>query len=243
MTEFTLADFPLVEPGIVVFGNVAPITQGKTQASVPLGNGDSRQIYQSFQLPKAPLTWLSGRSAHASARSPKCTILVNEIEWTEVDSLFASGPKDQVYILREDNSGNTWVQFGDGVNGAALPSGVNNVTAQYRTGNGANGWRQSGTKPQPNGARAEPEPVRLYDEVTGRHGRRDPSHMRQTAPGRVKNSGAWSAWSDFEFEALALPGVEKAQAVMGYAPTTSLSQLTVLLSDNTASQLAPCRPR
>ncbi len=237
LTEFTLADFPLSNPAIVVFGNVAPMTQGKTQALVPLGNGDSRQIYQSFKLPKAPLTWLLDE-ALTPPREPEVTILVSEIEWTEVESLFASGPKDQVYILREDNSGNTWVQFGDGVNGAVLPSGVGNVTAQYRTGNGANGWRQSGTRPQPNGRIQNLGQIRLYDELTQGTADEDPSHVRQTAPGRVEELGRIVSLSDFEYEALALPGVEKALAVWDTQENIPLLQLTVLLSDNTPPQLS-----
>jgi len=237
LTEFTLADFPLSNPSIVVFGNVATMTQGKTQPVVPLGNGDSRQIYQSFQLPKAPLTWLLDE-ALTPPREPEVTILVNQIEWAEVDSLFASGPKDQVYILREDNAGNTWVQFGDGINEAVLPSGVGNVTAQYRTGNAANGWRQSGTKPQPNGRVQNLSQVRLYDEVTGGTADEDSAHVRQTAPGRVEELGRIVSLSDFEYEALALPGVEKALAVWDTQENIPLLQLTVLLSDDTPAQLS-----
>jgi hypothetical protein len=237
LTEFTVADFPLSNPAIVVFGNVVPTTQGKTQALVPLGNGDSRQIYQSFKLPKAPLTWLLDE-ALTPPREPEVSILVNEIEWKEVESLFASGPKDQVYILREDNSGKTWVQFGDGVNGAVLPSGVSNVTAQYRTGNGANGWRQSGTKPQPNGRVQNLSEIRMYDEVTQGTADEDPAHVRQAAPGRVEELGRIVSLSDFEYEALALPGVEKALAVWDTQENVPLLKLTVLLSDNTPPQLS-----
>jgi hypothetical protein len=236
LTDFTLADFPLSNPAIVVFGNVVPMTQGKTQALVPLGNGDSRQIYQSFKVPKSPLTWLLDE-ALTPPREPEVSILVNEIEWTEVESLFASGPKDQVYILREDNSGNSWVQFGDGVNGAVLPSGVGNVTAQYRTGNGANGWRQSGTKPQPNGRVQNLGQISLYEEVTQGTADEDPAHVRQTAPGRVEELGRIVSLSDFEYEALALPGVEKALAVWDTQENIPLLKLTVLLAGNTPPQL------
>ena len=34
--------------------------------------------------------------------------------WTRVDSLFAQGPDAEVYIVREDADGSSWVQFGDG---------------------------------------------------------------------------------------------------------------------------------
>lgn len=237
LSQFTLADFPLANPGIIVFGNVAAMTQGKTQPVAVLGNGDARQTFQSFQLPKAPLTWLENE-ALTPPRKPEVTILVNQIEWTEVDSLFASGSEDRVYILREDDAGNTWVQFGDGIQGARLPSGVGNVTAVHRTGNAANGWRQSGAKPQANGRVPNLTNLRLYNEVTRGTADEDASHIRQTAPGRVQELGRVVSLSDFEFEALSLPGVEKALAVWDTEENVPLLKLTVLLSDETPAQLS-----
>jgi hypothetical protein len=236
LAQFTLDDFPLSDPAIVVFGNVSPMTQGKTQASAVLGNGDARQIYQSFQLPKAPLTWLQNE-ALTPPQQPQLQIFVNQIQWTQVDSLFASGPKDQVFILREDDSGNAWVQFGNGIAGATLPSGVNNVTASYRTGNAANGWRQSGAKPQANARVANLSQLRLYEEVTGGTADEDASHIRQTAPGRIEELGRIVSLSDFEFEALSLQGVEKARAVWDTDDNIPLLTLTVLMSDDTPAQL------
>lgn len=236
LSEFTLADFPLANSTIVAFGNVVPMTQGKTQPAAILGNGDARQIYQSFQLPKPPLTWLLNE-ALTPPREAEVTILVNQIKWREVDSLFGNSPADQVYILREDNAGNTWVQFGDGINGATLPSGIGNITATYRSGNGANGWRQSGAKPQANGRVANLSQLRLYDEVTGGTLDEDPSHVRQGAPGRVEELGRVVSLSDFEYEALAIPGVEKALAIWDTEDNVPLLKLTVLLSNNTPAQL------
>ena len=237
LAQFTLADFPLSGGSIVVLGNVVPMTQGKTQAVAVLGNGDARQINQSFMIPKPPLTWLGDESL-TPPRAPQLTIRVNGIAWAPVDSLFPSGPKDQVYILREDYSGNTWLRFGDGVNGAVLPSGVGNVTALFRTGNAANGWRQSGNKPQANGRIANLTQVRVYDEVTGGTADEDPSHARQAAPGRVEELGRIVSLSDFEFEALAQPGVEKALALWDTQDNVPLVKVTALLSDGSAAQLA-----
>jgi hypothetical protein len=237
LTQFSISDFPIANPSIVVLGNVATMTQGKTQALAVLGNGDARQINQSFQLPKPPLTWLPNE-ALTPPREPQLTILVNQVEWTEVESLFAAGPKDQVYVLREDFSRNTWVRFGDGVNGAVLPSGVGNVTAQLRSGNAANGWRQSGAKPQANGRVANLTQLRLYDEVTGGTADEDPLHARRTAPGRIEELGRIVSLSDFEYEALAQPGVEKAMAVWDTEDNVPLVKLTALLSDDTPTQLS-----
>jgi len=42
-----------------------------------------------------------------------------------------------VFTLDTDVNGNTVVKFGDGITGARLPTGIENVTAVYRRGLGA----------------------------------------------------------------------------------------------------------
>lgn len=236
LTQFTYADFPLTNPSIAVLGNVVAMTQGKTQPSLALGNGDARQTFQSFQLPKSPLTWLLDESL-TPPRAAQVTILVNQVEWSEVDSLYASGPNDQVYILREDTSGNTWVQFGDGVTGARLPSGVGNVTAVYRTGNAANGWLQSGAKAQANKSLPTLKKVDLYDQVTGGTADEDPLHVRVSAPRSVEELGRIVSLADFEAEALALPGVELALAEWKTSSGVPMVQLSVLMAQDTPAQV------
>ena len=50
--------------------------------------------------------------------------------------MFGAAPTDRAYTLDVDEQGRTFVVFGDGVRGARLPSGVNNVRATYRKGLG-----------------------------------------------------------------------------------------------------------
>src|SRR6185312_2916612 len=64
------------------------------------------------------------------------------------------------------------------------------------------------------------------------------SHIKQTAPGRVEELNRLVSLSDFEYEALALPGVEKASALWDIEDNIPLLRLTVLLSDNSAAQLS-----
>jgi hypothetical protein len=236
LTQFSYADFPLTAPTIVVLGNVVAMTQGRTQPPVVLGNGDARQTFQSFQLPKSPLTWLEDESM-TPPRSPQAQILVNQIAWSYVDSLYGSGPKDNVYILREDSSGNWWVQFGDGVTGARLSSGIGNVSAIYRTGDAANGWRQSGAKAQSSGSLPALRRVDLYDEVTGGTQDEVAAHMRVSAPASVEELGRIVTLADFEAEALALSGVEKAAAIWDPHNNVPIVKLNVLLADDTPAQL------
>src|SRR5262249_45067344 len=56
-----------------------------------------------------------------------------------VDSLAGLGPRAHCFVTATDDAGTTQVTFGDGVNGARLPTGVQNVNAVYRSGIGAPG--------------------------------------------------------------------------------------------------------
>ena len=230
LQEFGWSDFQMSALTVTVFGNVVAVTQGKTQPQATLGSGDARQINQTFQIPKTPLTWL-GDEALTPPREPQIQVLVNNVEWNEVDSLFASGPTDTSYIIRLDNSGNSWIQFGDGINGARLPSGVGNVLIVNRTGVGANGERTPGTNPAPVGQAQNLTAVRLYETVTGGAAPESSDSARQAGPGRVQSLGRLVSLSDFEYEARALPGVEKAQATWDLNGGVPLLLLTVLLAD------------
>ena len=61
---------------------------------------------------------------------------VNGSPWTAVPSLTTAGPSDTVYVQRQNTDGSATVSFGDGVHGARLPGGQNNVVATYLQGGG-----------------------------------------------------------------------------------------------------------
>ena len=54
---FAKNDFPEDAPAVTVYGNLVDAIQGKAEREAVLGNGDSRQSFQTFTLPKAPLTY------------------------------------------------------------------------------------------------------------------------------------------------------------------------------------------
>ena len=53
--------------------------------------------------------------------------------------LYQQPPSAQVYATLNQPGGNTDILFGDGVEGATLPTGQNNIQANYRIGFGAVG--------------------------------------------------------------------------------------------------------
>ena len=95
---------------------------------VVLGSGDVNNKSQQFKLPK-----------EISTSSNDIKISVNGNQWMRVETLAKSSPSDRHYIVRKEENGDLTIQFGDGVNGARLPSGKNNVKTTYRSGTGADG--------------------------------------------------------------------------------------------------------
>jgi hypothetical protein len=124
-----------------VNANVALATHGETQNEV-LGSGDASQPYQRFTLQHPPLTFVHGASASGNASTLQ--LRVNDVLWHETPTLFGRGPRDHVFVTRTDDDGKTTVQFGDGVMGARLPDGQENVRAKYRKGIGLEGLVQAG---------------------------------------------------------------------------------------------------
>ncbi|MEM9140611.1 MAG: hypothetical protein AAGB15_12370, partial [Pseudomonadota bacterium] len=120
---------------VEAFGNVMRITRGKS-VEEPLGSGQGPGVpFQTFTLAKAPLTFLADASAPGGRRST-LRLYVDGIEWTEVDSLFLSGPEDRVYTVDLDPAGKATITFGDGQFGMPPSLGANNILARYRFGAG-----------------------------------------------------------------------------------------------------------
>ena len=130
-----------VRSTVTVNANVAPATHGQTTTQI-LGSGDASQTFQSFRLSQTPLTYVS--AATPSAAASTLVVRVNGVAWTEVGWLYGSGPADQVYTVLAGADGKTYVRFGDGVTGACLPTGTNNIQATYRYGIGRPGVARAG---------------------------------------------------------------------------------------------------
>jgi predicted phage baseplate assembly protein len=143
-TKLTLANklAYTYDPGsVTIYGNVVDATNGATRKEV-LGNGDGTQIHQQFTLKGTPLTFVP--ASNPTGVDSTLQVYVNNVEWEETDSLAGLGPKDRKFITATDDNDNTTVAFGDGINGARLPTGTGNVNAIYRTGIGAPGDVEAG---------------------------------------------------------------------------------------------------
>lgn len=176
-----------------------------------MGSGDNTKTFQSFKLPKTPLTY------HLSAKNtppetPEVAIFVNGILWQRVESFFGRRRSEQIYIVREDDENNSWIQFGDGKTGAKLPTGIENVSALYRLGTGAFGKIKADTKVQAIEEIKNLDQIQMPLVVTGGSERESGDNAKNAAPGKVQSLGRLVSLRDFESETLAISGVAEASA-------------------------------
>jgi hypothetical protein len=237
--DFLKQDFDEAAPKVTALGNIIEGTQGKTERDAVLGNGDNRQMFQTFKLPKSPLTYLP--AAGTPPQTPELEIRVNDLLWKRVDSFFGHGPKEEIYIVREDPNGDSFVQFGDSESGARLPSGVNNVTAHFRTGTSAHGKIKSGAKPQAATRLNGLDKLQLPGVIAGGADPETPNKARDAAPGKVQSLGRLVSLRDFETETLGIGGVTNVSAAWALDAGVPSVQLIVLLEAGRASEIESVR--
>ncbi|HMG90707.1 MAG TPA: hypothetical protein VK589_11630, partial [Chryseolinea sp.] len=123
---------------VTAFGNVLTVTHGETVTGEVLGSGDATLLNQTFNLKNNPLTYLpSPTVANSQGVENTLTIYVDGIKWKEVPSFFNRTPDDSIYIVRQNDLGESQITFGDGIRGRRLPTGIDNIIASYRFGAGA----------------------------------------------------------------------------------------------------------
>jgi hypothetical protein len=239
-TPFTRDDFDELSPHVTVFGNVVQATQGKQQRDAILGNGDARQSYQTFKIPKSPLTYLA-IAGETPPEAPELEIWVTDRRWARVQSLFGRGGKEEVYVVREDANGDSWVQFGDGESGARLPSGMNNIVAKWRVGVNAHGFLKESTTPQAGAKLERFDKVRLPGLVAGGAPPETGGHARQTAPGRVQTLDRLVSLRDYETETMTIAGVALASARWATVDNVPAVVLTLLMDSGREAEIDAVR--
>jgi predicted phage baseplate assembly protein len=197
---------------VVVHGNVAAATHGETVHQL-LGSGRASAPFQRFTLAHAPLTHIQSTD-DPTGGEPALEVRVNDVRWDQVPTLFGARKGDRAYVLRTDEKGADYVQFGDGDRGARLPTGSNNVRALYRKGIGAGGNVKPGALAQlldrPLGAKGVSNPIAASGGV-------DPEpeeDARESIPLGTRTLGRAVSLLDYEDFARAFTGVAKAHAAV-----------------------------
>ena len=202
--------YTYVRSTVRINANVAAATHGETVSEL-LGSGDATIPYQRFVLSHTPLTYVSANTPSGSVSSLK--VYVNDVLWQEVPFLYGHGPSERIYVTQRDDEGRTTVRFGDGLTGARLPTGQNNVRAEYRKGTGLAGLVEAGQISQ-----LLSRPLGLKDVVNpeATEGAEDPETRdgaRKSAPLTVLTLDRAVSLQDYEDFARTFAGIAKAQAV------------------------------
>jgi predicted phage baseplate assembly protein len=136
LKEVNAAELCYKRDALKIYGNVVKATHGETRTET-LGSGDASKALQTFTLKQPPLTYVSAPTPEGIASTLQ--VRVNDILWHETDTLAGLQPNDRNFITQTDDDGVTTVIFGNGRQGARLPTGVENITAVYRSGIGKGG--------------------------------------------------------------------------------------------------------
>ena len=210
---------------VAINANIVAATHGETVSGEVLGSSDGSKTNQEFSLKKSPLTYVS--AATASGAKGTLEVRVNGVLWEEATSLYGKEATDHIYVVRIDNDAKATVIFGDGVSGARLPTGQENIKATYRAGIGNVGEVGAGSltllKSRPFGVRGVSNPLAAS-------GAADPEvleNARANAPLTVLTLDRIVSLQDFEDFARAFKGLGKAQAIHLWDGETYLVHITI----------------
>jgi len=190
--------------------NVAAATHGESVQEL-LGSGDATSPYQSFTLGQPPLTYVSAETPTGSASTLK--VYVNDVLWQEAPFFYGRDANEHFYVTQRDDEGRTTIRFGDGINGARLPTGQNNVRAEYRKGTGLGGLVEAAQLSQ---LLSRPLGLKEVIDPEAAEGAEDPESRddaRRNAPTTVLTLDRAVSLQDYEDFARTFAGVAKAQAV------------------------------
>ena len=212
-----------------IAGNVVAATQGETQNQI-FGSGDGSQSMQQFSLSKTPLTYVPAVTPTGEASTLQ--VRVNNILWHETDSLDGTQPSDRIYITQTDDEDKVTITFGNGINGARLPTGAENVKAVYRTGIGTSGNVDAGKitslVSRPLGVTGVNNPL----PATGGADRETRDSARDNVPLASAALGRIVSVQDYAYFARTFAGIGKASASNLSDGQQQVVYLTIAGQDN-----------
>ena len=196
-----------------------------------MGGGDASRAFQRFTLQAAPVTYVQTSGATGAAST--LVVRVNGVRWHEVRALYGHGRRDRVYVARTGEDGKTAIEFGDGATGARLPTGAQNLRAEYRVGTGLAGQVGARRLTTPMGVPLGVKAVTNPFPATGAADPEPPDRARRNAPLTVKTFERIVSLQDVEDFALAFAGIGKAQATRLWDGEAEIVHVTVAADDGT----------
>ncbi|MFE4254277.1 putative baseplate assembly protein [Streptomyces sp. NPDC056910] len=217
-----------------VNANVAPATDGESRTEI-LGSGDGSVPFPRFTLLGKPLTYVSAPTPAGGLST--LTVRVDGVRWTEVPTLRGQPPEARVFLTRLADDGTVTVCFGDGRTGARLPTGKDNIVAEYRIGTGRAGnvdaRRISLPLSRPLGLQDVINPV----AATGGADPEQLSQARRNAPGTALALDRIVSLRDYEDFARSFSGIGKARATARW--TGERLQVRLVVATSGEEPVAP----
>ncbi|APR75693.1 Hypothetical protein A7982_01039 [Minicystis rosea] len=236
--------------GAEVYGNVVPAHHGVPLAA--MGAGEVDALFGKYraeltidvdgedgpevELPLGPVSVqargypVPGDEARAGV--PSIQVAVDGVAWTRVESLAQQGPSDEVFVLREGEGGRSWLRFGDGVHGSALPARQVRLTIDLTVGLGRAG--NVGASRLTRLLRTPPAPGITCDNPLPAVGGRDPEsldRLRYRVPKVAAQPESAITQEDYEAILGRMPAVAAARAHVIEEGVQPLVRMTVLLRD------------
>ena len=209
----------------VLTGNVARASHGESVRDEVVGSGDASARFQRFRLARSPVTLVPGGGEGGVESTLE--LLVDGVRWREVPTLFGQPPDARVFTGRLADDGKTELRFGDGVQGARLPTGRGNIRASYRVGLGVEARlgadRFTTALDRPPGLLGVTNPL----PATGGADPETRDAARRNAPRTVRTFGRAVSLQDFEDLVTASGEVAKAQAAWTWDGLGRAIHLTV----------------
>lgn len=193
-----------------VYGNVIIASRGETVENEILGSGNASVANQTFKLKKKPLTYhlSSGADSDQLVKST-LSVYVNGIRWNEVPRFYSKNENEEIYIVRQNDEGDSLITFGDGIRGQRLPSGAD-IKCTYRFGAGA-------ALPPSGSITQVAKPVKGLQSIKnilpafGGDDAEDEENLRSNAPKSALLLGRVVSMKDMEALAASIPGVRAVQ--------------------------------
>jgi hypothetical protein len=193
-----------------VNANVALATQGMSVSEI-LGSGSAASVNQRFSLKQTPLTFV--QSPTPTGRLTSLEVTANQVKWKETPTLYQQSRTARAFTTLNQIGGNTDILFGDGGEGSTLPTGLNNILANYRIGSGLAGNVAAGSittlMDRPLGVSGVNNP----QTATGGQDAQSVDDVRANAPLSVLTLGRAVSITDYENFARSFAGIAKAYAI------------------------------
>lgn len=195
---------------------VVPVTEGETKKD-PLTGGPLR-ISEATGNPNQVYRLPNPRVYEETVR-----VFVAGEEWLQVDHLLEAEPTSRVFSVYTDATSYTWIQFGDGLNGAVPGIGLV-IGATFRVGVGSTGNVAEGkviniVAAIPNLSIQTSEDSSTESTSSAMGGGADPESIEQirtNAPRAFATQQRAVTLADYIDFALGVPGVAKANAIANF---------------------------